>query len=71
MIFSPILNSIVGRDENLPVYLVGGSVRDGILGRSCHDHDFVVDGDASAYAEKVAEKLGTKVITIGKGSKAT
>jgi putative nucleotidyltransferase with HDIG domain len=30
--------------------LVGGAVRDGLLGRPLHDLDFVVDGDATALA---------------------
>ena len=33
-----------------PVYLVGGAVRDALLGRQTHDMDFVLHGDALAIA---------------------
>ncbi|NIS74549.1 MAG: hypothetical protein GTO08_04580, partial [Deltaproteobacteria bacterium] len=49
-----------------PVYLVGGSVRDHILDRPSNDHDFAVPGDARAFSEKVASRLGVRVIEIGK-----
>ncbi len=39
-------------------YLVGGSVRDVLLGRETHDLDFVVDGDALEIARNVADRLG-------------
>lgn len=54
-----------------PVYLVGGCVRDYILGRPCADHDLVVPGDAGRFAHKVADRLGAKVIGIGKANKMT
>jgi tRNA nucleotidyltransferase (CCA-adding enzyme) len=40
-----------------PVYLVGGAVRDLLLGRGRADIDLVVEGDAAA----LAERLGVKV----------
>jgi len=49
-----------------PVYLVGGSVRDDILGRPSKDYDFAVPGSAMAFAEKVARPMGARVIEIGK-----
>jgi len=52
-----------------PVYLVGGSVRDHILGRPCGDHDLVVPGDAKGFAQKVADRLDARVIEIGKAKK--
>lgn len=53
-----------------PVYLVGGSLRDCILNRPSSDHDFAVPGNVRAFAEKVAAKLGVRVIEIGKEEKA-
>jgi len=41
-----------------PVYLIGGAVRDLILGKPAHDLDFGVDGNALAYARKLANALG-------------
>ncbi len=52
-----------------PVYLVGGSLRDDILGRFSTDHDFAVPGDARGFAKKVATQLGVQMIEIGKDTK--
>lgn len=52
-----------------PVYLVGGSLRDRILKRPSRDHDFVVPGNARAFAESVADRHGSRVIEMGKGTK--
>jgi len=52
--------SIVGKiaDElKLPVYLVGGPVRDKLLGISNYDLDFVVEGDGIKFAEALNKKL--------------
>ena len=43
--------------DGLPVYLVGGPVRDAILGAPVKDLDFVLLGDAPALAEELAEEL--------------
>lgn len=53
-----------------PAYLVGGSLRDRILNRPSNDHDFAVPGSARAFAEKVAAKLGVRVIKVGREEKA-
>ena len=52
------------------VYLVGGSLRDHILHRRSNDYDFAVAGNARAFAEEVAEKLGVRMIEMGKKHKA-
>jgi tRNA nucleotidyltransferase/poly(A) polymerase len=57
-------------DQVGPVYLVGGSVRDDLLGRHGHDHDFAVQGNAKAMAETVARRLGATLFTIGSGQEA-
>ena len=44
------------RDEP-HVYLVGGAVRDELLGRTPKEYDFVVEGDAIAVARRAAERL--------------
>jgi tRNA nucleotidyltransferase (CCA-adding enzyme) len=43
------------------VYVVGGAVRDVLLGRTPHELDFVVEGDAVAVARRAAERLGGRV----------
>lgn len=48
----------LSRERGVPVYLVGGLVRDLVLGRENRDVDLVVQGDGIAFAEALAEKLG-------------
>lgn len=45
-------------NQNTPVYLVGGAVRDLLSGKPTHDLDFVVLGEASALAHKTANHFG-------------
>jgi len=44
--------------DGIPVYLVGGPVRDVVLGAPVKDLDFVLVGDAPALAEDLAGELG-------------
>jgi tRNA nucleotidyltransferase/poly(A) polymerase len=44
--------------RNLPALLVGGAVRDTLLGHAPHDFDFAVQGDAVALGRAVANALG-------------
>jgi tRNA nucleotidyltransferase (CCA-adding enzyme) len=44
--------------RGLPLYIVGGSVRDLVLGRPLHDFDLTVGGDAIALARALAAKHG-------------
>lgn len=44
--------------SGLVCYVVGGFVRDKILGRLCKDMDFVCVGDALQLAESVAQQIG-------------
>ena len=56
---NPIFKTIatVAQELKLPCYVVGGYVRDVILGRECKDIDFVVVGDGTLLASKVAAKI--------------
>ncbi len=45
----------------VPVYLVGGVVRDLLLGRPNEDVDLVVEGDGIAFAGALAARLGGRV----------
>ena len=47
--------------DGLPVYLVGGPVRDAVLGLPTRDLDFVLLGDAPALAGELARELGGQV----------
>ncbi len=49
------------RQLGLPLYLVGGGVRDLLMGRSVKDIDLVVEGDAGPLASALAAALAGKV----------
>ena len=57
-----ILAGELGEVENIKVYIVGGVVRDLILGREVQDIDLMVDGDGIFFAKKLASKIGVKKI---------
>ncbi len=50
----------VADEAGVPVFAIGGYVRDLLMGRPCKDIDFVVLGDGIAMARKVAEALPGK-----------
>lgn len=52
----------VASRNNMPAYLVGGFVRDLILGVKNLDLDIVVEGDGIKFAEGLSEKLGAGLI---------
>jgi tRNA nucleotidyltransferase (CCA-adding enzyme) len=65
--FGPVLDALPG-----PAYLVGGTVRDLLLGRpSRFDFDLAVIGDAEEYARALAERLNGTVTTHGRFGTAT
>lgn len=47
--------------RRLPLYIVGGSVRDLVLGHTVNDFDLTVEGDAIALARSLASRHGGKV----------
>lgn len=47
---------------DLPLYIVGGSVRDLMLGRATKDFDFTVEGDAGRLAESILRKYAGRVV---------
>lgn len=50
----------VQEESKIPIYCVGGYVRDLIIGRPSKDIDFVVVGDGCEIAEKLAHKIENK-----------
>lgn len=46
------------------VYVVGGTVRDALLGRSVRDVDLALDGDPSGVARLVADALGGHFVAL-------
>ena len=50
--------------RSIEAYLVGGCVRDWLLGRSSHDMDFAVAGDAVELARQVADRMGGAFVLL-------
>ena len=62
--FAHVLEAITDADDPAePVYVVGGAVRDVLLGHPSFDLDLVVEGDVAAFAGRLAELLGGTVQT--------
>ena len=58
-------------DTGVVLYLVGGSVRDFMLGESIRDLDFAVEGDAPALAADLATWIGGQVVSHAQFGTAT
>ena len=56
---------------DLPLYLVGGSVRDLLLGRAVNDFDLTVEGNAAELAESVLKHYAGKVVFHSRFGTAT
>ncbi len=50
-----LIEAELPKDQDL--YVVGGAVRDLLLGRKLHDLDFVMSGDPTSLAKKIAKRL--------------
>jgi putative nucleotidyltransferase with HDIG domain len=53
----------------ISIYLVGGSVRDLLLGVKTRDLDFAVDGDGLAVARRIADMLGGAYVPLDRARK--
>jgi tRNA nucleotidyltransferase (CCA-adding enzyme) len=53
----------VASDLNMPLYFVGGLVRDVLLGQPAKDLDMVVEGDAIKLVRQLRERFGGEVHT--------
>ena len=61
--FKPLSAAIEeARRRRIILYLVGGGVRDLLLGESVADYDVVAEGDALSIASAVAQQLGARVV---------
>ncbi len=49
--------------KNMPIYTVGGFVRDLLLDRPSHDFDIVIEGDAVKIAQELAAQFGGRVVS--------
>ena len=53
---------IIGSNKGLRVYIVGGVVRDLLLGREIQDLDLMVEGDGISFAKDLASDIGIRKI---------
>lgn len=51
------------REQHTAAYIVGGFVRDLLLGYAGEDFDIVVEGDAVVFAMKLRERYGGRLVT--------
>ena len=57
----------IGKKLNTPIYIVGGYVRDLILGKELKDIDLMVEKNSDIFAENLAKKLSiNKVVKFEK-----
>ncbi len=61
----------LAQDSGSPLYLVGGPLRDLLLGRPSLDIDFVLEGDAPTLARHLADRLGGRLIVHPRFATAT
>jgi len=54
----------VAQAHRCPLYLVGGFVRDFLLGRESLDLDFAVGAEPLSFASEVAEKFGARFVPL-------
>ena len=52
----------IGINKGLRVYIVGGVVRDLLLGREIQDLDLMVEGDGISFAKDLANEIGVRKI---------
>lgn len=55
----------------MPIYLVGGVVRDILLGYPIREFDLVIEGDSTEFAEFIVKKFGGRVMMHPKFGTAT
>jgi poly(A) polymerase len=61
-----ILLSKLAQDSGVKIYLVGGYVRDLLLGIQCNDIDISIIGDAIKFAESAAASFGLQLNAVYK-----
>lgn len=60
-------NSIIFRTKkDLEVYIVGGYIRDALLGRKSLDRDYVAKGNFQKILKEIADRTNRRIIRIGK-----
>src|SRR5262245_56496404 len=55
----------VGEGLAMPIFAVGGFVRDLLLGHTAPDVDLLVEGDGTAFARRLHEEVGGRLVIHG------
>jgi poly(A) polymerase len=65
----PLIEQVaeIARQKKVPLYLVGGAIRDALLGRQIKDYDFVLEKIKMPFLNQLKELLGASLFPIGKG----
>src|SRR5581483_8617098 len=68
VLFHPVFAAVsaVADEVDVEAYVIGGYVRDAILGRPCKDIDIVAVGKGIDLALNVAARMGDKKVTVFK-----
>src|SRR5512143_595719 len=66
LVNSPLVNTVkqICAERHIRAWLVGGAVRDLLLGREVHDWDIIVERDAIPLARVTADRLGADVYVL-------
>jgi tRNA nucleotidyltransferase/poly(A) polymerase len=67
---SPLLDRVAAIEDDTDLYLVGGSVRDILLGKVSHDFDLLVPRDAIGAARHAAKALGADFYVLDEANDA-
>ncbi len=61
----PAVQALVEEAKGATLHLVGGAVRDALLGRPTYDLDAVVAGEDEAIAARLAQRLAARLVRLG------
>jgi tRNA nucleotidyltransferase/poly(A) polymerase len=69
----PVLAKLIclTKEKKIPLYLVGGYLRDLLLGKPGKDYDFALPKDASGFIEMIEKALGLHFFKVGNEAKNT
>jgi poly(A) polymerase len=65
----PVIEQVaaIARQKKVPLYLVGGAIRDALLGRQGKDYDFVLEKVKMSFLNQLRDLLGASLFPMGKG----
>ncbi len=65
LLATPLARALAAARGSTPCHLVGGALRDHLLGRPSPDLDAVVAGDGETIAGRLAERLPARLVRLG------